>query len=116
MINFFNNLSVVLPKTDNDNKSLDWEKVLIEVANQFGGYTLSDCEGGWYHEGKLYKDYSHMLKISFMKIGRDEQNVLRYTLNSLFETQIAVFVTVNGRDVIVEKKDVEELLTHLAEI
>lgn len=52
---------IILPKQDNDGKSLTWAHDIYQKAfcSAFGGFTAYDVRGGWMNDkGILYQDES----------------------------------------------------------
>lgn len=101
-------ISVILPKADNDGASLDWNDTLKDVAETFGGYTVSDVSGGWVSDNKLYKDESYRLEMSFTNLTPNHRFTILALIKELFKTQLAVFVEMPQGAVILEEADLVE--------
>lgn len=58
---------IILPKFDNDGVSLEAENktVLVGIASDFGGFTLTEGRGAWVDNGKLYYDESLIVDIAY---------------------------------------------------
>ncbi len=105
-------LSFILPKMTNDNKKIDYSKILTSACNVFGGYTLRECSGGWVDNNTLYTDESNELEILHEGLNEDMKNTVEEILNFLFSEeeagQLAVYANNNNEVYILENEDVKE--------
>lgn len=119
MFKFMNTVSITLVKADNNGMELDYDRLLQEAADVFGGYTLTDQTGGWYSEEqqKLMIDYSSRLDLCFSDFGIDEELVIINFVEWLFNEadQEAVFVAFDGKPFIVAKDQAEDFQQFLVD-
>lgn len=111
-------VSITLMDFTNDGEMLHYDDLLKEVAENFGGYTLTASEGGWVSEnGSLMIDKSKRLDISFHELNREQVASIMDVVAFLFEVadQEAVFVAFNGRPFIVTEDQLEDLFDHIWE-
>ena len=94
---------IILPKFDNDGKTLAWQHEQYQKAfcACFGGYTAYDVRGGWMNEhGKLFHDES----VSY-HIAMDDTEENRDKLRKLAEAaageckQEAIFIVLPSGEV-----------------
>lgn len=110
-------ISITLMKEDNNGKELNYTPFIKRAAMEFGGYTLSNQQGGWWSddENRLMVDQSEKLDLSFDEINMPKINVIRTVVSYLFEIggQESVFVAFNGKPFLVFPNQVDELISHI---
>lgn len=109
-------VSITLMDFTNEGEKLNYGDLLKEVAENFGGYTLTASEGGWVSEnGSLMIDKSKRLDISFHELTLIQVASIMDVITFLFEVadQEAVFVAFNGRPCIVTSDQLDDLFEHL---
>lgn len=92
---------IILPKSDNDGKSLTWvhsqyQKTFCIV---FGGFTAYDVQGGWMNdEGKLFNDESIAYHIAMDDYGPIKLRGLAQAAAGEFQ-QECIFIALPNGDV-----------------
>lgn len=87
---------IVLPKADNDGKSLVWVHEMLQkrLCEAYGGFTAVDSYGGWIDpkDGKLYKEEGVLYSVAVR--GFNDALALRKIAAWLLieATQEAIFV------------------------
>ena len=115
MLNFNNTVEIFLPQEDNDKKPISWARSLETVGRAIGGYTVFNAGivGSWWDAGKEYTDRHNVLRLDFKRLGNREAQAVRELLGEAFKTQISMFLSVNGRSLILEAGDIENLMNYL---
>ena len=116
MITFMKEVSIILPKQDNNGIEISWEAQLYKVAEVLGGYTVAEVHGGWVDNGVLYKDDSLMLTMNFEKMTEDILTLINDLIRDLFTTQLAIFIKLPQGSVIFDKSQHAEVSNALREI
>lgn len=113
MLKFTNEFKIILPKKDNEGITLDHEKKVIDLCKAFGGATVSENNGFWFDEGKLYKDENIQVACFYSELDSTMKEAIKEVVSYGFNDckQLAITVTINGANIILEEaREVEELL------
>lgn len=113
MLKFTNEFKIILPKKDNEGIALDHEKQVINLCKVFGGATVTENNGFWFDEGKLYKDENIQVACFYSELDNTMKEAIKEVVSYGFNDckQLAITVTINGVNVILEEaEEVNELL------
>lgn len=110
MIKMSNEITIVLPKTNNEGVAFTYERHLKAIAENFGGYTLLEQKGGWVSDdGKLMIDKAERLIINCDEILAENFQPIQALLQFLFcnVEQLAVFIKINNVACIMENNQAD---------
>ena len=78
-------------------------------------YTCLNAEiwGSGGDGGGRYTDRHNVLRLDFKRLGNREAQAVRELLGEAFKTQISMFLSVNGRSLILEAGEIDNLMNYL---
>lgn len=116
MFKLMNTVSITLMNEDNNQKPLNYGAFLKQAVNEFGGYTLTNQEGGWWSDeiNELMVDKSQKLDLSFEELDSGKLQVISNVANFLFDKdfggQESIFVQLDGKPMLVFPGQVVEMM------
>lgn len=117
MLQFNNNISVILPIEDNEKAPINYDSILKPLGEAYGGYTLfNNISGVWYDKGIKYEDKSQILRVDFLELNEEQMQTLEDLIDFLFITQYAIMIMINNKSLFITPEDKKELYELLNKI
>lgn len=114
MLQFNNNISVILPTEDNEKNPINYDGILKPIGEAYGGYTLfNNVSGVWYDNGIKYEDKSQILRIDFLKLNKEQIKTLMDLIDFLFITQYAIMLMIDNKSLFITPENKKEFYDYL---
>lgn len=100
MMKFNHEVTIHAMDLNNEGRTIAYTQKAIEklFALKIGGYTSTRADGGWFENGKLYKDPQKLISFNCGKIDDNVKNVVYQALKIEFKQaeQLSVSIEIDG--------------------